>query len=201
MHISSLQHVERLVRAHLADRAALEVIDIGSYDVNGSYKQFFAGRPGWHYRGVDLTTGPNVDVVLQSPYRLPFASHSVDVVVSGQAFEHVEYFWLTWLEMARVLRPGGLIFLLAPSRGPEHRYPQDCWRFYPDAYRALAKYAALELLEVSTDWEPHADPDSAPWGDTVGVFRQPALSAPTRLRRALMQRLRYWVMPGYRDAA
>lgn len=200
MHISSLQHVDRLVRAHLADRKALEVIDIGSYDVNGSYKQFFTRNPGWHYRGVDLTTGPNVDVVLASPYRLPFASHSVDVVVSGQAFEHVEYFWLTWLEMARVLRPGGLIFLLAPSRGPEHRYPQDCWRFYPDGYRALAKYAALELIEVTTDWEPHADPDSAPWGDTVGVFRQPPLSALTRLRRGIMQRLRYLVMPGYRDA-
>ena len=201
MHISSLEHVDRLVRTHLADRSALEVIDIGSYDVNGSYKQFFAKHPGWKYRGVDLTSGPNVDVVLTSPYRLPFASYSVDVVVSGQAFEHVEYFWLTWLEMARVLRPGGLIFLLAPSRGPEHRYPQDCWRFYPDGYRALAKYAALELLEVTTDWEPHADPDSAPWGDTVGVFRQPPLSAATRLRRSLMQRLRYAVMPGYGGAA
>ena len=197
MHQSSLQHVDRLVRTHLAGRPTLDVIDIGSYDVNGSYKPFFTRR-GWRYRGVDLTPGPNVDVVLASPYRLPFASHSVDVVVSGQAFEHVEYFWLTWLEMARVLRPGGLIFLLAPSRGPEHRYPQDCWRFYPDGYRALAKYAALELVEVSTDWEPHADADSAPWGDTVGVFRQPPLSLPTRLRRSAMQQLRYRLVPGYR---
>lgn len=197
MHQSSLEHVERLVRGHLAQRDALDVIDIGSYDVNGSYKQFFS-RPAWRYRGVDLTPGPNVDVVLTSPYRLPFPSHSVDVVVSGQAFEHVEYFWLTWLEMARVLRPGGLIFLLAPSRGPEHRYPQDCWRFYPDGYRALAKYAALELVEVSTDWQPHTDPDSAPWGDTVGVFRQPPLSWATRMRRNLMQQLRYQLLPGYR---
>ena len=197
MHQSSLEHVERLVGRHLNDRAALRVIDIGSYDVNGSYKRFF-NRPGWRYTGVDLTPGPNVDVVLESPYRLPLASHSVDVIVSGQAFEHIEFFWLTWLEMARVLRPGGLIFLLAPSRGPEHRYPQDCWRFYPDGYRALAAWGALELLEVSTDWEPHPSEDSAAWGDTVGVFRQPALSAPTRWRRRVMQALRTWVLPGYR---
>jgi len=136
-------------------------------------------------------------VVLASPYRLPFASFSADVIVSGQAFEHVEYFWLTWLEMARVLKPGGLIFLLAPSRGPEHRYPQDCWRFYPDGFRALGKYAGMELLQVSTDWQPHASEDSAPWGDTVGVFRQPPLSPSMRWRRALMQRLRYLTMPGY----
>lgn len=197
MHLSSLEHVERLVSQHLADRPVLQVVDIGSYDVNGSYKQFF-DRPGWSYTGVDLAAGPNVDIVLTSPYRLPLASHSVDVIVSGQAFEHVEFFWLTWLEMVRVLRPGGFIFLLAPSRGPEHRYPQDCWRFYPDAYRALADYGALDLIDVSTDWEPHADPDSAPWGDTVGVFQQRPMSAFTRLRRSWAQRLRYWTLPGYR---
>lgn len=199
MHKSSMEHVQRLVVRYLASREAqpLRIIDIGSYDVNGSYKLFFA-RAGWRYIGVDLAVGPNVDVVLQSPYRFPFDSHSVDVIVSGQAFEHVEFFWLTWMEMARVLKPGGLIFLLAPSRGPEHRYPQDCWRFYPDAYRALAKYVGMELLEVSTDWEPHADPDSAPWGDTVGVFRQPELSLLKRWRRRAMQQLRYWTLPGYR---
>ena len=198
MHLSSLEHVERLVRQYLSEKTGIKIIDIGSYDVNGSYKRFFA-RPGWEYVGVDLVPGPNVDVTLASPYRLPFASHSVDVIVSGQAFEHIEFFWLTWLEMVRVLKPGGLIFLLAPSRGYEHRHPQDCWRFYPDGYQALANYGGLSLLEVQTDWEPHADSDSAPWGDTVGVFQQQAaLSWPTRLRRIVMQQLRYWVMPGYR---
>ena len=197
MHLSSLEHVKRLVAHYLVGKPALNIVDIGSYDVNGSYKQFFS-QPGWRYTGVDLSAGPNVDVVLTSPYRLPLPSHSVDVIVSGQAFEHVEFFWLTWLEIARVLKPGGMIFLLAPSRGPEHRYPQDCWRFYPDAYRALANYVSMELLEVSTDWQPHVDPDSAPWGDTVGVFRQPPLSWAKRLRRRAMQQLRYWAVPGYR---
>ena len=200
MHLSSLEHVERLVAKYLVNRPSLSVIDIGSYDVNGSYKQFFQ-QPGWRYTGVDLAAGPNVDLVLSSPYRLPLPSHSADVIVSGQAFEHIEFFWLTWLEMSRVLKPGGMIFLLAPSRGYEHRYPQDCWRFYPDAYRALASYGALQLLEVTTDWEPHRDPDSAPWGDTVGVFLQPPMSWATRMRRRLMQRVRYWVLPGYRAFA
>lgn len=200
MHRSSLEHVQRLVGRYLDPARRLEIIDIGSYDVNGSYKGFF-DAPGWRYTGVDLVAGPNVDVVLTSPYRLPFRSFSVDVIVSGQAFEHIEFFWLTWLEMARVLRPGGHVFLLAPSRGPEHRYPQDCWRFYPDGYRALARYGALELLEVSTDWEPHASEDSAPWGDTVGVFRQPPLGAWQQWRRRLGQQLRYRMLPGYRSAA
>lgn len=197
MHQSSLEHIHNLVRLHLDRKASLTVMDIGSYDVNGSYKQFF-DAPGWTYTGVDLAAGPNVDVVLSSPYRLPFQSHSVDVIVSGQAFEHIEFFWLTWLEMTRVLKPGGLIFLVAPSRGPEHRYPQDCWRFYPDGYRALASFGGLELVSANTDWEPHADEFSAPWGDTVGVFRQPAMGFLIRMKKIIIQNLRYWLVPGYR---
>jgi len=197
MHQSSLRHMRRLADTYLADRPVLTVADLGSCDVNGSYRPIFT-RPGWRYTGVDLAPGSNVDCVLDSPYRLPFATASLDVFVSGQAFEHVEFFWLTWLEMARVLKPGGLIFLIAPSRGPEHRYPVDCWRFYPDAYGALAKYAALDLLEAGTDWQPDAAEDSAAWGDTVGVFRKRPQALGRRLVGAVARQLRYLVMPGYR---
>lgn len=188
MHVSSYQHMQRLVATHLDRDRAIEAIDIGSYDVNGSYRTLF-DSPKWRYTGVDLEKGPGVDVVLASPYRFPFASRSVDVIVSGQAFEHVEFFWMSWLEMIRVLKPGGLIFLIAPSRGPEHRYPQDCWRFYPDGYRALAKFGRCELVDVTTDWEPHEDPGSAPWGDTVGVFRGVDLGLRDRIALSLARRV------------
>jgi SAM-dependent methyltransferase len=179
-----------LVGRHLDREQPLSVVDIGSYDVNGSYRALF-DAPQWNYVGVDLEAGPGVDVVLASPYRLPFASGSVDLVISGQAFEHVEYFWLMWMEMLRLLKPGGRIFLIAPSRGPEHRYPQDCWRFYPDGYRALAKIGHCELLEVGTDWEPHADPGSN-WGDTVGVFLIRPQTIVQRALRALATRAMQW---------
>lgn len=173
MHTSSLQHMTRLVKAYLAQVKELEIVDVGSQDVNGTYRPIFE-QPGWRYRGVDMAPGPNVDIVMSDPYRLPLASRSIDLVVSGQAFEHIEYFWITFLEMVRVLKPGGRIFLLAPSRGHEHRYPVDCWRFYPDGYRALAQFGKINLVEVSTDWQPDAAADSAEWGDTVGVFEKPA---------------------------
>jgi SAM-dependent methyltransferase len=179
--------MQRLVSKYLDRDRTLDALDIGSYDVNGSYRTLFDSAK-WRYTGVDLEKGPGVDVVLTSPYRFPFASRSKDVIVSGQAFEHVEYFWMSWLEMIRVLKPGGLIFLIAPSRGPEHRYPQDCWRFYPDGYRALAKFGRCELVEVTTDWEPHPDPGSAPWGDTVGVFRGVELGLRQRFALAFARR-------------
>ena len=180
MHKSSYQHMQRLVSAYLRPDQEIHALDIGAVDVNGSYRTLF-DQPSWRYTGVDLDAGRGVDVVLKSPYHLPFASGSIDVIVSGQAFEHIEHFWMTWLEMQRVLRAGGLVFLIAPSRGPEHRYPQDCWRFYPDGYRALAKLGDFEVIEVHTDWEPDEDPGSAPWGDTVGVFRSRGMGIGQRL--------------------
>ncbi len=86
------------------------------------------------------------------------------------------------MEIVRVLKYDGLIFLIAPSRGPIHRHPVDCWRFYPDGYRALAKYGRLELLEVSTDLE-----GEDMWGDTVGVFRKAQAPRVAQLRQVLMR--------------
>ncbi len=177
--------MQTLVNTHLSRDGKLSIYDLGSYDVNGSYRPLFKS-PNWQYTGIDLVPGPNVDVVLNSPYKINLPSSSADVIVSGQAFEHIEFFWLTWLEMVRVLKPQGLIFLLAPSRGPEHRYPVDCWRFYPDSYRALARYADLELVDVHTDWaDDQEDPESAVWGDTVGVFKK----TPTPLYVKIKQRI------------
>jgi len=192
MHTSSLAHMARLVETHLTGVRELDVIDIGSQDVNGSYRPLFE-KSGWRYRGVDMTAGRNVDIVMPDPYSLPLASRSVDLVISGQAFEHIDYFWISFLDMVRVLRPNGKIFLIAPSRGPEHRHPVDCWRFYPDGYRALARFGRIDLVDVSTDWESHAAADSAAWGDTVGVFGNPAQGWRSRLGREVALRgLRAW---------
>lgn len=186
MHQSSYDHMSDVARRHLAGLSRGTVVDIGSQDVNGSYRPIFQAL-GWRYRGADAEPGKNVDIVLENPYRVPLGSNSVDLVISGQAFEHIEFFWLSWLEIVRVVKPRGMIFLIAPSRGPEHRYPVDCWRFYPDAWRALAAWGAVKLLEVTTDWLPSKyDGTGSQWGDTVGVFRKPKQNLPRRMRGALL---------------
>ena len=45
-----------------------------------------------------------VDIRLADPYRIPLPDASVDIVLSGQMLEHNEFFWLTFLEMSRVLK-------------------------------------------------------------------------------------------------
>jgi SAM-dependent methyltransferase len=135
VHHSSLVKMTGFRDRYLSKRAKepLRILDVGSQDVNGSYRQIFSDPP-WAYTGLDMAAGNNVDIVLRTPYVWhEVVSESADVVISGQAFEHIQYFWITMLEIARALKVGGICCILAPSSGPEHRYPVDCWRFYPDA--------------------------------------------------------------------
>ncbi len=175
MHASSLSNMKRFVATHLAPfmESSLSIADVGAMDVNGSYKPLFE-QPNWQYVGLDLEAGPNVDIALNSAYSWPIGDNSFDVVVSGQALEHVEFVWQTVQEVARILKPGGLCCLIAPSAGPEHRFPVDCWRIYPDGMRALAKFAQLDVLEVYSQWDKEQHPDMNPiWKDTVFIGQKP----------------------------
>lgn len=175
MHLSSLDKMRYFRDTYLSEKKdiPLKIADLGSMAIAGSYRDLFA--PYWEYTGLDIAPGDNVDQVLSDPYTwLEIPSDSLDVLVSGQAFEHIAYFWKTMREIARVLKPGGLCCIVAPSGGPEHRYPLDCWRFYPDGFRALARYADLEVLEVFTQWEPLGYSDgSDDWADTVLIAQKP----------------------------
>ncbi len=130
-------------------KPGLKILDVGSMDINGSYKDIFFN---YDYTGVDIASGPNVDVVLKNPYQLPFKADSFNAVISGQAFEHIEYFWLTMAEMVRVTKD--LICVIAPHGFKEHRHPVDCWRFLTDGMIALARYYELEILHASTNKAP-----------------------------------------------
>lgn len=198
MHLSSLINMEKFRDRYLTSRQTdpIKILDLGSTEMGACYRPIFE-RPAWSYVGVDLTPGPNVDVVLTEAYHWrEFPADSVDVLISGQVLEHVAYFWITALEISRVLRPGGLACLIAPSSGPEHRYPVDCWRFYPDGMRAIAAFARLECLEVYTNWDNNGDPGSDLWHDTVVVLRKPkrpwfkALSV--RWMQTLQRRIMLW---------
>jgi hypothetical protein len=148
----------------------ITIVDYGSQDMCGSYKELFE-KPNWKYIGIDMAQGKNVDIVLSDPYDWKeIATSSVDVFISGQAFEHTEYLWLTMLEIERILKPLGLVCIIAPSAGPEHRFPVDCWRIYPDGFKALAKFANLDVISATTEWDPS---DGCEWKDSMLIAYKP----------------------------
>jgi len=176
MHQSSIDKMKYFRDKYLHDKHSeqLIILDLGSQNIGGSYKPIFDCE-NWRYVGVDLAEGENVDIVLKDAYQWnEIQSNSVDVLISGQTLEHIEYFWITIMEIVRVLKPNGFCCMVAPSSGYEHRYPVDCWRVYPDGMRAIAQFAKLEVLEAFTQWEDEDYADgSNVWHDTVLVASKP----------------------------
>ncbi len=185
MHQSAYDHMALCIEKYMPNDRHYRVLDLGARLSPGqkmTHRQLLA-KHDIQYVGTDVQTGNNVDIVMSKPYLIPAPSRSVDVLVSGQVFEHIPFHWATMLEIARVLRPGGHAFITAPSRGHVHS-TYDCWRYYPDGYRAMAAWSALTLLEAHTDFPPQVDggrrhdfvaidPSRSYWGDSVGVFQKP----------------------------
>lgn len=145
MHPTALKYAKLFSDVYLED--GMFVVEIGSQDVNGSLKDVL--KKEIKYIGVDFVEGKNVDVVIDDPYCLPFEDSTVDAVVTSSCFEHSEFFWLSFLEVLRILKPNGLFYLNVPSNGFVHRYPGDFWRFYPDAGFALTNWGEKNGYRVS----------------------------------------------------
>ena len=90
-------------------------------------------------------------------------------MLSSSCLEHDECFWMTFLEMCRVLKPGGFIYINTPSSGYYHSYPVDCWRFYPDSYKALEKWGNKMGYKISL-LESYIDEEDTNWKDSIGIY-------------------------------
>ena len=186
MHASAMNRMTECFDKYLSKDRHYDVLDFGSFINEGQTQHHRSLLADYDVTivGVDIMAGRNVDIQMVQPYKIPVPSDSQDVVVSGQVFEHIPFPWASILEIARVLKPDGLLFLTAPSRG-HHHSTYDLWRYYPDSMRALAAQADLELLEAYTDFPPTQagtagrhdyaaiDVQGRYWGDTTGVFRKP----------------------------
>ncbi|WP_437659301.1 class I SAM-dependent methyltransferase [Sorangium sp. So ce1182] len=139
--------------ARLAPRARGRLLDVGCGDK--PYEHLF--RPHvLEYLGVEheATYGATAARsrgkadMLYDGERLPFPDASFDTVLSVQVLEHTPRPDALVAEMARVLRPGGLLILSAPFSFRLHEEPHDYFRFSPHGLRALCGRAGLVVEEI-----------------------------------------------------
>ncbi len=172
MHADSMRIMGELLDEHVLRQVFPgTALEVGSFDVNGSYRDFFRGRgargslAAWEYEGADIVAGPGVDHVIE-PYdwsAVSFGHPGFDLVITGQTIEHVKDVKEWALQFLTVVKPGGLLIIIGPRRIHDHRHPVDCWRILPDGMTwLLEELLGFELLEVRTDGD-----------DTLGVARRP----------------------------
>ena len=87
MHQTSYDRMSEFVDKYLSGKKKLNVLDIGSMNVNGTYKPLFKDH---QYIGADIDIGDNVDLIMHD-----IRPNVWDVVISGQCAEHVKdiYAW------------------------------------------------------------------------------------------------------------
>lgn len=144
MHSSSLRNLERFYKTYLQNFDNPNILDIGGTKLSDHMTGLDVIRKingNFNYKTIDIKDDPSVDIVLKNPYSFDeIKENSIDIAVSISTFEHVEFFWLTYLQILRVLKPHGIFYMNAPSNGIFHRWDQDCWRFYPDSGIALKNW-------------------------------------------------------------
>lgn len=130
-----------------------KVLEVGSLNINGSVRQFFAGCD---YVGLDLAEGKDVDVICKGEdFGAP--ASSFDTVISSEMFEHNKNYVKCWLNMIRMMKEDGLmVFTCATTGRRQHGTVKYQPEFSPltvadggDYYKNLVENDFTSVLTMS----------------------------------------------------
>ncbi len=152
MHENSLKLMKSLLKQYAAPFVEKRLLDVGSQDINGTYREIVMGLGFRSYTGVDMQRGKNVDVVVPEDGEwLPVVREQFPVAISGQCLEHTRWPW-EWIgQITELVERNGIMIVIAPQKWSTHRFPRDCWRVKPDGLQALFEWVGLKTLVVGLD--------------------------------------------------
>lgn len=138
MHVQAYDFVARCA----AGLGSVDVLEIGSCDVNGSVRPLFPGAVRYH--GLDVVAGFGVDEVADAAqWHAPAA---FDVAVSTEVLEHTAQ----WADVVRnaweALRPGGLLILTCAAEPRPRHSAVDGWDVRPGEHYANVQPRELVAL-------------------------------------------------------
>lgn len=144
----------------------LDVLEVGSYNVNGTVRPLIQRHAPKSYLGVDATPGPGVDLVLNVDALAGEFDPVFGLVVSTEMLEHVRGWRTALANLIQVVAPGGVLAVTTRSPGfPYHPFPEDHWRYPPETMGKLLESAGMLLEAV------HPDPEAP---GVFAVARKPA---------------------------
>jgi SAM-dependent methyltransferase len=143
------RHARRWLRPHVAKLQG-RLLDVGCGD--RPYELWVQrGREGvTSYVGIDIHQGPRVDIVIEPDRSWPIDDTSVDCILFNQVLEHVASPHQVLAELARLLRPGGVLLATIPFIYPAHGLPHDYGRFTINGIQRMFEqdYEVLEIVPL-----------------------------------------------------
>lgn len=135
--------------AGIGNKQGMRVLEIGSREVTGISvaRNRFSNA---EYTGFDFYPGPNVDVVGDA-HKLTqyFGDQRFDIIYSSACFEHFAMPWVVAVEIAKLLKVGGLVFVETHFSFSSHERPWHFFQFSDMALRVLFSPAlGIECIEA-----------------------------------------------------
>ena len=129
------------------------VIEVGSMDVNGSFRKLAESYKPKSYLGVDIVRGKGVDVVCNAENLLEeFQSPSFDVLISTEMLEHIRNWKKVISNFKSIVRVGGTMIITTRSYGfPYHGYPYDFWRYEVEDIKNI--FSDCSIVQIEKDPE------------------------------------------------
>jgi hypothetical protein len=140
--------VQEFVARALADENlyGAKVLEVGSYDVNGSVRGHIESLCPAAYVGLDMREGPGVDIMWNCEH-LDELGIECDLLVSTEMLEHAQNWRECMTQMVQVVAPGGLLLITTVSPGfPYHDFPGDYWRYPLDDLKQIVETLGLEIV-------------------------------------------------------
>jgi len=126
------------------------VIEVGSYDVNGSLRYIVELLGPAEYIGVDIMKGPGVDIICPAENLVErFGKESFDVVISTCVLEHVRRWKESVSNLKNICKPDGIILIIAPSHWTFHEFPYDFWRYKKKDMENI--FSDFDILAIEED--------------------------------------------------
>jgi hypothetical protein len=133
------------------------IVEIGAFQVPGqeAIAELRPLFPGKRYFGCDMRPGRGVDRI-EDIHALSFETGSVGTFILADTLEHVADPIRAMAEIHRCINDHGIVIYISTMHFPIHGYPNDYWRFTPEAFRLLgAKFPSVAIFYSGSPEFPH----------------------------------------------
>lgn len=172
-----MQDLEKLyIRARIKDRPIIEpILELGvGWDQEfhrGPFRE--RGITQFYTQDIERFEGVDLDFTGDLCDTTDVPSGFAGTVLIFNTLEHVHAPWQAVVEVARVLKPGGLMLGSVPLRTALHRHSRDFWRLCPDGLAYLLR--GFRMVHFAIDgnvafpanllFAAQADPAQSDWWD------------------------------------
>ncbi len=116
----------------LCDKPGMRVLEVGARNVTGTrLRDRFRNAS---YTGFDYYQGDNVDVVGDAHRLSSYFHEKFDLIFSSAVLEHLALPWMASIEMVKLLKKGGYVFIETHYSYSSHERP---WHFFQFSENAL----------------------------------------------------------------